>query len=89
MDILQDQNQKFDQGLKGVIYIDTGISEHEIFKNLKGGSISGVKRLKTRMEGEERNSTTVLVSFRDEVLQQRVTLGFKAYQVNAYVCPPL
>lgn len=49
----------------------------------------GVKRFKIRKDGEEMNSTAVLISFREEILPQRVSLGFMAYQVKPYVYPPL
>lgn len=81
--------QEWDQGSKGVIYIDTGISEAELLKNLKGGEIVGVKRFKTRREGVEESSTAVLIFFKDEIQPQRVYLGFMAYQVRPYVRPPL
>ncbi|CAL9690622.1 unnamed protein product [Knipowitschia caucasica] len=78
-----------DQGAKGVVYIDTDVSEDDIFKNLKGGEVLGVKRFKTRRQGEERDSTAVLILFGEEVMPQRVTLGFMAFQVKPYVRPPL
>lgn len=82
-------NLDSDLGSKGIVYVDTDISEEEILKNLRGGSVVGVKRFKIRKDGEEMNSTAVLISFRKEILPHRVSLGFMAYQVKPYVRPPL
>lgn len=77
-------------GVQGVIYgVDTDISEDDLFRNLKGAEVRGVRRFKTMRDGERKDSTAVLVTFKEDVLPQRVSLGFIIYPVKPYERPPL
>lgn len=78
------------EGVQGVIYgVDTDISEDELFRNLQGAEVSGVRRFKTMRDGERKDSTAVLVSFKEDALPQRVSLGFIVFPVKPYDRPPL
>lgn len=77
------------KGVQGVIYgVDTDISEDELFRNLQGAEVSGVRRFKTMRDGERKDSTAVLVTFKEDALPQRVSLGFITYPVKPYDRPP-
>ncbi|CAL9687399.1 unnamed protein product [Knipowitschia caucasica] len=77
-------------GIQGVIYgVDTGITEEELIGNICGAEVSGVRRFKTMRKGERSDSTAVLLTFKDESLPQKVSLGYLVYPVKPYVRPPL
>lgn len=75
------------QGVKGVIYgVFAGLSEKEIFENVKGAQVTDVMRFKRR---DGTGDEPVLLTFKDGTLPQRVFLGNMAYNVKEYIKPPL
>lgn len=71
---------------KGMIYnISNDVSEEELMRSLKGGNITGVKR----MGKNDRGFTPILLTFKDEELPKKVMLGYMSYSVRTYERPPL
>ena len=63
-------------GCKGVITgIPMNVKMEEFKKNIKGGKVREVQRLKTTKDGVKKDSETVMIEFEDENVPKRVFLG--------------
>ncbi|KAI2645876.1 Nucleic-acid-binding protein from transposon X-element [Labeo rohita] len=77
-------------GTKGVISgIPLGEKLVELRKVIKGGTVVSVKRLQANRNGEKLDSTSVLLGFKEQVLPERVMIGYMSFYVREYVPPPI
>lgn len=75
------------QGVKGLVYgMFAGLSEKEILENVKGAQVTDVVKFKRR---DGAGDPSILLTFKDGVLPQRVFLGSMAYYVREYIKPTL
>ncbi|CAJ1066432.1 uncharacterized protein LOC113119923 [Xyrichtys novacula] len=75
---------------RGVIFgVPLSVSIDQIIENVKGAKVREAKRLKTTCEGEKCDSLSVLVTFDEERLPERVHIGYMSYGVRLYVPRPL
>ena len=58
-------------------------------KNIRGGEIKSITRLKAWRRGEKTDSLSILLHFQGKTLPDKVTIGYMAYAVRAYIPPPL
>lgn len=81
---------KVQSRIRGVI---TGIPEKESMEgmcaNIKNVKVSEAKRLKTKTEGVVCDSLSVLLTFEEEILPEKVFIGYMSYDVKMYIPPPL
>lgn len=77
-------------GIGGMI---SGIPLEEKLEELKGmitgGTVTGIRRLQAFRDGEKKDSPSVLLEFKDEVLPEKVMVGYMSFRVRAYVPPPI
>lgn len=66
---------------KGVIYVSQEISDSDIAQNINGAEVESARFKAT--------GTAVLLTFRQEALPERVTLGYMSYPVRQYNHLPL
>lgn len=79
-----------DWGTKGVISgIPLGKKLDELRKVIKGGTVLSVKRLQATRNGEKMDSPSVLLEFKEQVLPERVMIGYMSFYVREYVPPPV
>lgn len=57
----------------------------ELRKVIKGGTVLSVKRLQATRNGEKMDSTSVLLEFKEQVLPERVMIGYMSVYVWEYV----
>lgn len=77
-------------GSTGVITgVPISVSMEELKKNIKGGKVLNVQRLKSAKEGVMRDSETVTVEFEGEHVPKKVFLGFMSYPVRLFVPKPM
>ncbi len=77
-------------GSTGVITgVPISVSMEELKRNIKGGKVLNVQRLKSAKEGVMRDSETVSVEFEGENVPKRVFLGFMGYPVRMFVPKPM
>ncbi|XP_059813909.1 uncharacterized protein LOC132385715 [Hypanus sabinus] len=77
-------------GCKGVITgVPMSINMEELKRNIKGGKVINVRRLKTTKEGMKKESETVLIESEEARVPSKVFLGFMSYPVRVYVPNPL
>ncbi|XP_049912384.1 uncharacterized protein LOC126397555 [Epinephelus moara] len=77
-------------GVKGVIYGIPNVEDlGRLRENIKGGTVTNVRRLKTWRLGEKVDSMSVLLEFNEGKLPDSVFVGFMRYNVREYVPPPL
>lgn len=75
---------------RGVISgIPLGEKLEDLKKNIKGGTVVEVKRLKMNKNGEKVDSTSVLLEFQEEKLPPRVMIGFMSFSVREFIPPPV
>lgn len=67
---------------KGVIYVSLEIEESDILKNLKGAEVVAVRRFKE-------TGNAVLLTFKQDIVPARVSLGYISLPVRQYIRPPL
>ncbi|KAK6318278.1 hypothetical protein J4Q44_G00115690 [Coregonus suidteri] len=78
------------QWSKGVITgVPVSVSTKEIRENLRGGVLVNAQRLQAIRGGDRVDSTSILLTFKDRVLPNKVTKGYMSYYVRAYVPKPL
>lgn len=78
------------RGCRGVISgIPVGENLEELRKLIKGGEVTGIKRLQAVRNGEKVDSPSVLPEFQGNNLPERVMLGYMSFSVRVYVPPPL
>lgn len=76
--------------VRGVITgIPTDVSVEKIKRNITGGAVSDVRRLKCIRNNKKTDSLSVVLNFDENKLPERVYLGFVSYNVRPYVPPPL
>lgn len=64
-------------GTKGVISgVLLGEKLDEIKKVIKGGTVLSMKRLQAKRGGEKVDSTSVLLEFKEQMLPERVMIGY-------------
>lgn len=79
-----------EDGCIGVITgVPMNVSMEELKKNIKGGKVLNVQRLKTTKEGVMRESETVSIEFEGENIPKKVFLGFMSYPVRMYIPKPM
>lgn len=76
--------------VRGVI---TGIPVNVTAENIKGNvtnaKVSEARRLKTNRNGIRSDSLSVLVTFDEKRLPEKILIGYMCYEVRPYVPPPL
>lgn len=76
--------------VRGVITgVPLSITEEVMKSCMEGGTLEKATRFNTTIEGKKVPSTTILLSFSDPCLPQRVMIGFVSYPVRQYVPDPL
>lgn len=76
-------------GPKGVIYgVSLDISMEDLVRGINRAKVTEAIRFKTGPSGEKRDSSTVLLNFKDEKLPEQVFLGYLCFQMRVYVAPP-
>ncbi|XP_073730159.1 uncharacterized protein [Misgurnus anguillicaudatus] len=79
-----------ERGARGVISgVALGENLEDIKKNIRGGTILGIKRLLANRDGEKVESTSVLLEFREQRLPERIMVGFMSFYVREYIPPPI
>lgn len=77
-------------GVSGVISgVPIEVSVEEIKKNLEGGKVGEVRRLQMNRDGSRVDSLSVMLKFEEEVLPERVRIGYISFPVRAYVKAPM
>ena len=75
---------------RGVIFgIPLSISTGQIKENVKNARVREVRRLKTTREGQRCDSLSVLLTFDEDRIPDKVFIGYMSYDVRLYVPPPL
>lgn len=75
---------------RGVIWgIPVDVNVDEIKTNLKGGKVKDARRLTSFKNGVRQVSESLLLEFEDEMLPNKVSLGYMMYNVREYVPKPL
>ena len=69
-------------GVKGVVYISPEITESALIENIKGAEIESARRFK-------QDGTAVMLTFKQEIMPERVFLGYMSFTVREYRRPPL
>ncbi|XP_061909386.1 uncharacterized protein LOC133653724 isoform X2 [Entelurus aequoreus] len=78
------------KGARGVVTgIPRGENLEELKRQIKGGTVKMLTRMMAYRNGEKMESESVLVQFVEEVLPQRIMIGFLSFYVRAYVPPPV
>lgn len=76
--------------LRGVITgVPLSITEEMMKSCMEGGTLVKATRFNTTREGKKVPTTTILMSFSDLLLPQRVKIGYVSYPVREYVPDPL
>lgn len=77
-------------GVKGVIYgVSAEISMEELIREIKEEDISDAVRIKVFRDGEKHETTTVILTFKEGALPERVFVGCLSFKVHPYRRPPL
>lgn len=75
---------------RGVIWaIPVEVTMDEIKANVKGGKVKDARRLQTFRDGIKQDSESVMLEFEDEILPNKVTLGYMTYNVREFVPKPM
>lgn len=61
----------------------------ELKKVIRGGDITGIRRHRAFRHGEKVDSTSVLLSFKDKVLHDKVMIGYMSFSLRVYILPPI
>lgn len=79
-----------ERGARGVISgVALGENLEDMKKNIKGGTVVGIKRLMAKRDGVRVESTSLLLEFKEQRLPERVKIGFVSFNVREYVPPPI
>jgi len=82
------KGMKDQKRIRGVI-IPEKESMEGICTNIKNVNVSEAKRLKTKRDGVVCDSLSVLLTFEEERLPEKVFIGYMSYDVRMYIPPPL
>lgn len=75
---------------RGVIFgIPLSVPTEQIIKNVKGAKVREIRRLQTTREGQKCDSLSVLITFDEDRIPDKVFIGYMSYDVRLYVPPPL
>ncbi|XP_061757477.1 uncharacterized protein LOC133553371 [Nerophis ophidion] len=78
------------KGARGVVTgIPRGENLDDLKREIKGGTVTTMKRMMAFRNGEKTESESVLVQFAEEVLPERIMIGYLSFYVRAYVPPPV
>lgn len=76
--------------IRGVISgIPIDVSTEEIKSNISGAAVKDVKRLRCVRNNERTDSLSVMITFDENKLPDRVYVGYLSYYVRPYVPPPI
>ncbi len=68
--------------------VSTDVTEEEIKVNIRGVRVNNVKRLPYTRDGVKRPSMSVMVALDEEILPERIRIGYVSYVVRPYIPPP-
>ena len=68
--------------------VPTDLTEEEIKTNVRGAQVNKVKRLTYTRDGVKGPSLSVMISFDEDRLPERVKVGYVSYAVRPYIPPP-
>ena len=76
--------------VRGVVTgIPVRISAEDVKGNITNARISDVKRMKANRNGIKEDSLSVLITFDEKSLPEKILIGYMCYYVRPYVPPPL
>ena len=73
---------------KGVIKVSTEVEEEELLEVLKKDKVTEVKRFKKRIDGELKNTPSVLLTFERREVPTELYFAYESYEVFDYAPPP-
>lgn len=72
------------RGVRGVVSgISVGENLDELKKMMKGGKVTDIKRLEAFRDGRKVESKSVMIQFDEEVLPQKVMVGYMSFSVRS------
>lgn len=80
-------SKKFAKGV--IIGIPVSVSVEDVRGNITNASVREVKRLKMNRNGTVCDSLSVMISFDENKLPDKVYVGYLCYAVRPYIPPPL
>lgn len=76
--------------VRGVVTgIPIRVSDEDVKGNVTNAKVREVKRLKANRNGIKSDSLSVLITFDEERLPEKIFIGYMCYDVRPYVPPPL